>query len=291
MSEKKQNIKDGNNIELDGVTVLNNVSVAEKAEEKKEEEKTTETEAKEVEPQVSENDKKEEVTPEIPIIPTPSQNNDEPIIPAIDNVIPVGTDLPTSMITTPEVTPINIPVSSAIPNIGINDETVIPAMDNVVPFKSPEVSYDQNFGNNFDYQQNNGFANDQFNFASNNFSNNNNSFGYSKEVSMIPGGVENALDQLRGEILKAVGDNAVLREENNKLSLENNDLRAQLASKDAKIQNLKNNMTNMQNQVANMQARVLDMFGMGGISPNNQNAFGQTGFNDNDLNNGRNMAA
>ena len=71
MSEKLENIKNGSNIELDGVTVLNNINVAEK---EKEEVKTTEEVKKVEEEPIAEESNEvsnEEITPDVPIIQLP----------------------------------------------------------------------------------------------------------------------------------------------------------------------------------------------------------------------------
>lgn len=88
MSEQKDNIKNGKNIDLDGVTVRNDLSVAEKVEEKKPEEEvkaveadanaSTETSVKdEIKPDVVVAPEAKEETSETPVSPAPSINVQE----------------------------------------------------------------------------------------------------------------------------------------------------------------------------------------------------------------------
>lgn len=281
MSEQ---IKNGENFEIaDGaVTVLNNISVAEKEEVKAEEVK--EAIPKETEPQVSESVQKEE---EPPIIPMPTQD-DEPIIPAIDNVVPISTDIPVSTIQTPDVSPIpsTILPDTKIPGIDVadNNDTIIPTMDNVIPFRTPEVSQEQPFVNSFGYSQNS-FDNGESN-TYNNFDNSQDfysqTYSSGNNISSI---IEKPLNDIRDGYARLVEENNGLRSENNSLKAENDNL---------KSINQKLERTNavMYNQVNNMKNKVLGMFGIPEDIQNSSNVFGQNNFNDNDLNNnGRNMAA
>ena len=100
MAEKKQDIKDGKNIELDDITVLNNVSVAEKAEVKEEtkEISTEEVPSEEVKAESSEAEVAAavEVPTEIPIVSGVASENSD-IVPQIPVVEETNTfEIPTT---------------------------------------------------------------------------------------------------------------------------------------------------------------------------------------------------
>lgn len=260
MSDKKKDIKSGNNIELDGgITVLNNISVSEKVEEKKEEAAALEENKQPVINNVEEK-KEDEINKDINVTST---------TPAIDpTIIPSG---PTEINFSGEIPSIvpNAPVEEPIlPNINVSNE-----LDE--PSKQPLF---ENY-NNFEFPMN---ASKNSNFDSTPISQ-----SYDKPSSM-PGDIETAIGNLRDEVMKAVGNNLQLKDEVNRLSLENSDLKNQLEKVTSDNANLRATISDMQSKVSNMQARVLDMFGMGGnINQNPSNSFNSY----DDLNAGRNKIA
>lgn len=327
----KEKITNGEDISLDNgnVIVLNNISVAEKVSEEVKKEDEEPKEEQKVETPSIEAKEAKEVTPivgavnvEMPTattITTPVVG--EPIIPAIDNVIPKEVEFsnggtPISITNDTVPTPsIDIPVvpetQAPEANDSANLSTQASSDLNVPKFSNPTMNTDFNYNTNANSFSSSAFGMDANNFNTNDYSTNSfdkfdsynsalfNGNNYA-DSGTIPGNIETALGNLRNEVLSTVGEVTHLKEENSRLNLENDDLRRQLNNKDEEVKKLRTSVMNMENQVKTMQARVLDMFGMGNIkqnsdnyysqSGNGMNSYGQNSYND-DSGNIRNMAA
>ena len=280
MSEKLENIKNGSNIELDGVTVLNNISIAEK---EKEEVKPSEEAKKALEepkPIAEESNEvsNEEITPDVPIIQLPP-SEDKTIIPKVNDVIPNSID----------------PIAIDIANAPISNPQTSIEPQVVPPFNSFETPTTESFSSNNTFQtdsevsmpfntfnQNDNSMDDfgmqkgQFNSYQSNFDN----FSNNQLSNDISTSAENALNTIKDEIMRLskenkdlIIENSTLRETNKKLEESNNNLATQ-----NKI---------LQDKMSGMQNRLLDMFGMGNINQNT-NSFNQNVYNDNGINNGGN---
>lgn len=278
---KKELIEKGENVSLDGVTVLNNVFVAEKAE-KKVETKDPDIEKTEETPSSAENEAPVE-SQTVPSIEIPSVE-----IPAAPVVEPTVIEQPQVEI---PVAPIDL---SGIVSNDSTDPTVYPEIPSTninVPFENnsfnslennPVNSFESSpvsYSNNEDYP--NDFSNTNFNSSSfNNFMNN---YDNNVKENKVPDGIDKALEMVRNEVLKVTKENGDFKGENIRLKGENNELNRQLSEQAAQITILRNKIAGMQNSMAAAQSRILDVFGMnmaGNVAGQNTN-FGDDQINNN----------
>lgn len=284
---KKEMIKNGEDVSLDNgeVVVLNGISVAEKQEET---EKTDENEVQVNEETqgnqqniTSEDAPKEEVTAEEANVP----KVDEPSV-----QIPVSSETPQIPTAPIDLTGIITPESKST----ANDDTVYPQMpsdsfvnsfssDTPVAFNSDaEPSYTpepvaQDYGIP---------GTSPFNGLTGN---------YDSAQTILPEGVQKAIDMVKNEVEEVVRKNKTLSEENDTLKKENNSLRADLSDMSAKVTILENKISGMQSSMAAAQSRILDVFGMGGMATGTKSDITDTSHNsfgdDQNNNNYGSMAA
>lgn len=295
----KQDIKDGKNVSVGDITVINEgISLAEKVEEKKVEE---EQEVSIPVPTVDDSAQvaAPEITPDVAVGENETNN--------VDNVVPLP--IPVPGIDGESVSPLNneTPIQPNIELPNVSDGVIFPEIpvvnaENPIDFNVPSIQTPSYDFNNTPVTQNNfsGFGN---NFSTQSDSNLNN-FDYGQSISYdntsslnsfqsgddFPPNVENAI-----KLLKDVAN-------------EINSLKEEIRVKDSKIEMLgeenktllnenailKNQVANYSVQVEAMRTRVLDMFGMGGMTggmqKNTVNSY--SNFNDSQPNNnGMNIAA
>lgn len=180
MSEQKDNIKNGKNIDLDGVTVRNDLSVAEKVEEKKSEEEvkaveadanaSTETSVKdEIKPDVVVAPEAKEETSETPVSPAPSINVQEEQSAQVPP-IPIDIDAISQQLGNESENPTSVDLNVS----QVNNPTVqTPVQDFTTPSfdtpSMPDASVNMNDSNNFPSFESNSF--NQENDYNNNNSN------------------------------------------------------------------------------------------------------------------------
>lgn len=255
MSEKMETIKNGGNVELDGITVINNVSFSEKV--KEENETKTEDTVVNVEEKTKDLPAEESTSNKInssldtPVVPIPTPV-EEPIIPTIDNLIPKETTFS----------------STIIPPVSLDNSvstTTVPEM--------PQTESFGTFNSKYDYPQND-FGNNEFGSYQNNFDSyttSQNFYGQPSVSSKVPSDIENSLNSIRSGYLKIVEENDNLKNEISKVKSENNNLKNENLG-------LQKDNAAMKAQIINMRDRLLGMFGIPG------NVIGQQNFND-ELNN------
>lgn len=258
MSEKKANIENGKNVELDGLTVINEgiVLSEDKVEEKKEEvavEVPTEEEKKE-DVSTSEDELPQDNT-EIAKeeVPAPEEKSE----PAEEAVIPI--DLPSD-------------IAGEIPAVSIPDPFANQASDIELPAEGQATDYqssDFNTPTSFDtttdsYTGNEELVNSQATFDAPSYSpftNNVFSNFSSEQQDELPDGIRTALDMVQNEVKEITRENSSLKNENDQLKNENSALKNENANLQSQIQILKNEKANMQNSITNVQSRILDVFG------------------------------
>lgn len=256
MAEKKQNIKNGQDITIDDVTVLNGVSVSEKAEEKEEtkevstegvtseevKEETNGTEVPSEETAVAEEETKED----------PFASIDGSIIPTPEIEIPIVNDITTE---NSDFVP-QIPVSEDINKIEVPTSDYNLATQNINEEENTPTYGPQLFGGNLDTSswQNNSYL--SFN-SQNSFG----SFGQESSKVEVPDGVKAAVDMIKNEAIELATEIKDLKLKNNELENVNNDLRRQVSDLQAKNKILETEKANMQNSITNVQSRILDVFG------------------------------
>lgn len=257
MAEKKQDIKDGKNIELDDITVLNNVSVAEKAEVKEEtkEISTEEVPSEEVKAESSE----AEVAAAVEV-PTVEEETKEDPFAGIDG----------SIITTPKI---EIPIVSGVASENSDIVPQIPVVEETNTFEIPTTDYNLNtqnpneeenaptygpqlFGGNLDTPS---WQNDSY--SSFNAQNSFGSIGQESSKIEVPDGVKAAIDMIKNEAIELATENKDLKNKNTDLENINNDLRREVADLQARNKILETEKANMQNSITNVQSRILDVFG------------------------------
>lgn len=265
---KKEMIKNGEDVSLDGgVIVLNGVSVAEKEEKEKQDSKAETEQPVVAESATEESEKKAE-----------------------ENEVPIETTKEPAEKEVPQETPVEIPVPEETPQIptvpidltGIlnSDATQSPAQE-VPSYPQFPSSNEPEIPNQAEEKPNN-----IYNFPSSMDRDFNSSMfgGFAAptddELSM-PDGVKKAVEMVKNEVGEIVKENRNLRTKNDELSQENASLKSDLSKKDAEIVILKDKISNIQSSMATAQARILDVFGMGAMGP-----IKQANFDDDQINNG-----
>lgn len=262
MSEKKTNIESGKNVELDGLTVINEgITLSDdKVEEKNEdvaveapvEETKEDASVPEVELPQDNNEANEEEAPvaEEPTVEEPTVQNEETVIPI---------DLPSDITGgIPDVAPITDPfigqsVDAELPTEEQATDYQPSDLNNPVSFDTtnPYTGYDEQTDPQAAYG-----VPDFNSFANNGFSNFN-----SEPTDELPDGVRTALDMIQNEVKEVTKENRTLKNENDRLQSENDALKNENVNLQSQIQILKNEKANMQNSITNVQSRILDVFG------------------------------
>lgn len=289
MSEKKANIENGKNVELDGLTVINEgiVLSEDKVEEKKEEvavEVPTEEEKKE-DVSTSEDELPQDnaeiaseeasATEEKSEEPEQAEQSEQPVIPI---------DLPGDI--TGEIPSVSIPDPFADQAAGIELPTEEPTQDYQSSDLNIPTSFDTTTGSYTGYDDTPSSQtafDDTTSYGS--FANNNvfSNFG-GEQQEELPDGIKTALDMVQNEVKEIIRENSSLKNENDKLKIENGQLKNENANLQSQIQILKNEKANMQNSITNVQSRILDVFGASnlmGYSNSSSNAIqdSNTGLN------------
>ena len=292
----KQDIKDGKNVSVGDITVINEgISLAEKIEEKVEVQSEVSTSVPSVEDAVQV--AAPEITPDVVV--GEDENN------SLDNVVPFPIPVPGVEGELVSSLPVGTTEQPSVEASNSNDNVIFPQFplsndQTPIDFNVPSVqssSFDFNSSpateNNFS-----GFGN---NFSTQNESNLN-SFGFGQSVSYdnvsnfnsfqndeeLPVGIQNAMSTL-----KSIGQDYInLKKENEQKNLEIENLRRDNEHLKGYSKDLENQISILKNNIVNMQSRVLGMFGMGDVAGNMQNNNSYGNFNDSQSNNnGMNIAA
>ncbi len=282
MSEKKKNIKDGQDITIDGVTVLNGVSVAEKEEVKEEASAASSEVATEEVPVVeapedSAKDETEEPANEIAATEVDSSQveKEDPFANVDGSIISAPTiELPTEVPASPEFNFASEVPSTPSYDIETNNFDV-PLSTSTDDFSTPSYEPQLFNGNN----------------DASSFGTQNNFGGQDLVKAELPDGVKAAVNMIENEAIELSTEIKNLKLKNTELENSNNDLRAQVSELQAQNQILRNEKASIQNSMANVQSRILDVFG---ASMNNNSImqneskvvkFPQSNFNDDQNNN------
>lgn len=275
----KQDIKDGKNVSVGDITVINEgISLAEKIEEKVEVQSEVSASAPLVEDAVQV--AAPEITPDVVV--GEDENN------SLDNVVPFPIPVPGVEGELVSSLPVGTTEQPSVEASNSNDNVIFPQFplsndQTPIDFNVPSVqssSFDFNSSpateNNFS-----GFGN---NFSTQNESNLN-SFQNDEE---LPVGIQNAMSTL-----KSIGQDYVnLKKENEQKNLEIENLRRDNEHLKGYSKDLENQISILKNNIVNMQSRVLGMFGMGDVAGNMQNNNSYGNFNDSQSNNNNmNIAA
>ena len=246
MAEKKQNIQDGKNIELDGITIINEgISLAEKEEvkeEAKEEAPAEETAEVEITPDVkieTSDNVAEEETKEVAEEPVPEVNAEEIPAPIAIDIDPVAVD--------------EAPAQEAV----VSDQVVAPIAEIPVSEEVPAYNVEAPIQAEVETSAENSFLSGRYNdFVSDN----------RPAVPAIPENIITAFDMAKNEV--------------GEIYLKNQELESKMAGyesaiaekdqiildKERQINELSTKVKTYEDKLSLVRNKVLDEFGLGGMA-------------------------
>ena len=241
MAEKKQNIQDGKNIELDGITVINEgISLAEKEEVKEE----TSAAPAEVAPEI-------EITPDVKIETSETAKEETPVaeetpaapVEVAPEIVPTDIPAPVAIDIDPvAVDPISVepePVVIPTPETSIASEEApiqneIPAYDIASQPENP-IGYESVVDNR-------------------------------PQVPSVPDNVLNAFEVARNEVAEIYMKNQEYSEKIQEYERELAEKDQTILDKDKQINELSTKLANYEAKLSLVRNKVLDEFGLGGMA-------------------------
>lgn len=234
MADKKQDIQDGKNIELDGITVINEgITLAEKEEVKEE---SSKEEAPAIEPEI-------EITPDVKIADSVAEAEETPTVEAAPDVTiptevpsPIAIDIDPVAVDPVAMDPVVSPEPVVVPEASAQDAVPAYDMGSSLDNQFPLEGYNENVVDN------------------------------RPEVPNVPENVLNAFEMARNEVAEIYLKKQELEAKIDDYEKTIAEKDQTILAKDRQINELSTKVANYESKLSLVRNKVLDEFGLGGMA-------------------------